>query len=94
MGYERACELLGNHKFGAGRQILEALAIAADNDRRMNPTFAEGKYQALGILGDAYWKVQKIIESGASFNEEETQAIFHLMAVCARMVNHEYIHIP
>ena len=45
-----AAERMGNGNVEKGAELLVALGLAMRKARRKHPVFAEGKYQALGVI--------------------------------------------
>ena len=54
--------IIGNGSAAAGHRLLEAIARRVSEARRKHPVFAEGKYHALGVIGEEYQEVVQAVE--------------------------------
>ena len=61
-----AAERMGNGNVEKGAELLVALGLAMRKARRKHPVFAEGKYQALGVIGEEFREMEHAV-----FHESE-----------------------
>lgn len=54
--------ILGNGSAQAGRDLIMALAKRMGEAREKHPVFAEGKYHALGVIGEEYRELVHAVE--------------------------------
>lgn len=64
--------ILGNGSAAAGRYLIAELAKRMGEARTKHPVFAEGRFHALGVVGDEYGEfVQAVLhESPARMSDE------------------------
>lgn len=57
-----AAVLLGNGGQRGGAVMIAALARRMEEARKKHPVFAEGKYHALGVIGEEYEELVRAVE--------------------------------
>ena len=62
MSYVRACMSFGNGDVGSGKQVLFMLAKRLEEAREKHPVFAEGPFQALGVIGAEFRELEVAVE--------------------------------
>ena len=80
--------IFGNGRPEVGQAILNVLADHINNARQKHPTFADGPFQALGVMHQEYHEIEFAIEHesvGRSVYE-----VFYLAAVLIRFANNEH----
>ena len=75
MTYMKICQILGNGDFRRGRNLLEALAGRMQHARKKHPRFAEGKFQALGVIHAEYRELEHAVTSGEGKDRERDEAL-------------------
>ena len=86
--------IIGNGSAAAGHRLLEAIARRVSEARRKQPVFAEGKYHALGVIGEEYQEVVQAVEKETC--ERMYQELLDLITTSIRAANgeHEVGHGP
>ncbi len=86
--------IIGNGSAAAGHRLLEAIARRVSEARRKHPVFAEGKYHALGVIGEEYQEVVQAVEKETC--ERMYQELLDLITTSIRAANgeHEVGHGP
>ena len=86
--------IIGNGSAAAGHRLLEAIARRVSGARRKHPVFAEGKYHALGVIGEEYQEVVQAVEKETC--ERMYQELLGLFTTSIRAANgeHEVGHGP
>lgn len=54
--------IIGNGSAAAGHRLIEDIARRVSEARRKHPVFAEGKYHALGVIGEEYRELVHAVE--------------------------------
>ena len=54
--------ILGNGNVQSGHGLMAALAKRMGEARKKHPVFAEGKYHALGVIGEEYRELVHAVE--------------------------------
>lgn len=75
--------ILGNGKSSAGYELLHKIIKGLFRARKLHPTFAEGKYQALGRLGAEYGEIVQAVEKNEG-KPREKEEILDLIVVSIR----------
>lgn len=83
-----ALEALGNGNLQAGVEVLQRMGARLDNARAKHPVFAEGKFQALGVIGGEYGELVQAVERESE--ERIRDELLDVVATCVRMLNDEY----
>lgn len=83
MTYVKLCQILGNGDFRRGRNLLEALAGRMQHARKKHSRFAEGKFQALGVIHAEYRELEHAVTSGEGKERERDEAL-DVVATCLR----------
>lgn len=89
MSYVRACMALGNGDIGRGRRNMFALARRLEEARAKHPVFAEGQYQAVGIIGAEFRELEYAVEQESA--HRQTDEALDLACAAMRFVNREHI---
>ena len=86
--------IIGNGSAAAGHRLLEGIARRVSEARRKHPVFAEGKYHALGVIGEEYQEVVQAVEKETC--ERMYQELLDLITTSIRAANgeHEVGHGP
>ena len=86
--------IIGNGSAAAGHRLLEDIARRVSEARRKHPVFAEGKYHALGVIGEEYQEVVQAVEKETC--ERMYQELLDLITTSIRAANgeHEVGHGP
>lgn len=87
--YVRACQILGNGDFKSGRDFILKLAERTEYARKKHRIFAEGKYQALGVVHDEYKELEKAILENEG-EDRERDEVLDLEVTSLRFYNREY----
>ena len=82
--------IIGNGSAAAGHRLIEDIARRVSEARRKHPVFAEGKYHALGVIGEEYQEVVQAVENRVY------QELLDLITTSIRAANgeHEVGHGP
>lgn len=89
MTYRRACLAFGSGDLGRGKQLIFMLARRLEEAREKHKRFAEGAYQALGIIGAEYNELVNAVE-----HETHDRAIdeaLDVAATCMRFIGKEHV---
>ena len=89
-----AAVLLGNGGQRGGAAMIAALARRMAEARQKHPVFAEGKYHALGVIGEEYQEVVQAVEKETP--DRVYQELLDLITTSIRAANgeHEVGHGP
>lgn len=83
-----AMTIIGNGDYEAGALLVAALAERMAYARGKHPVFAEGMYQALGVVGLEYAELVKAVERESE--ERVRDETLDVMTTAARMWRTEY----
>ncbi len=75
MTYVKLCQILGKGDFRRGRNLLEALAGRMQHARKKHPRFAEGKFQALGVIHAEYLELEQAVAKNEGREREQDEAL-------------------
>ena len=75
MTYVKLCQILGKSDFRRGRNLLEALAGRMQHARKKHPRFAEGKFQALGVIHAEYLELEQAVAKNEGREREQDEAL-------------------
>lgn len=89
MRYCRALKIIGNGDLGRGKQLIFMLARRLEEARRKHPLFAEGPYQALGVIGAAYRELVLAIEHETP--DRQLDEALNMAGKLMRFVNGEHL---
>ena len=86
--------IIGNGSAAAGHRLIEDIARRVSEARRKHPVFAEGKYHALGVIGEEYQEVVQAVEKETP--DRVYQELLDLITTSIRAANgeHEVGHGP
>ena len=60
MNYWTAAKMIGGGNARRGMMTIRALALGCKLTRKKHHVFAEGKYQALGVIGEEFRELEQI----------------------------------
>lgn len=60
--YRRMRRAFGNGNEAKGRAIMQAIALRLEEARGKHPVYAEGPYQALGVIGSEIRELEHAVE--------------------------------
>lgn len=86
--YHRTRKAFGNGNEKRGRAIMQAIALRLEQARDKHPLYAEGQYQALGVIGSEFHELEKAVE-----HETESRQMYEALDVIAtavRFLGEEY----
>lgn len=86
--YEDICSIFGNGDFLKGAEILERLAMRLIEARKKHLLYAEGKYQALGVIHSEYCEFAHAVEHENIVRCEDE--CLDVLATCVRFMGMEY----
>lgn len=64
MNYWTAAKMIGGGNVQRGMMTIRALARGCKLALKKHPVFAEGKYHALGVIGEEYRELERAVERG------------------------------
>lgn len=82
-GYVKLCRILGKGDFRRGRELLDAVAERMDHARKKHPVFAEGRFQALGVIHAEYREMEHAVTRDEGKGRERDEAL-DVVATCLR----------
>lgn len=88
MSYVRACMAFGNGDAGMGRQVIFMLARRLEEAREKHPVFAEGPFQALGVIGVEFRELEVALEHESP--DRQFDKALDVAATAMRFVNGEH----
>lgn len=88
MSYVRACMAFGNGDAGMGRQVIFMLARRLEEAREKHPVFAEGPFQALGVIGAEFRELEVAVEHESA--DRQFDEALDVAATAMRFVNGEH----
>lgn len=88
MSYVRACMAFGNGDVGKGRQTIFMLARRLEEARGKHPVFAEGPFQALGVIGAEFRELEVAVEHESQ--DRQFDEALDVAATAMRFVNGEH----
>lgn len=88
MSYVRACMAFGNGDAGKGRQAIFMLARRLEEAREKHPVFAEGPFQALGVIGAEFRELEVAVEHESA--DRQFDEALDVAATAMRFVNGEH----
>lgn len=88
MSYVRACMAFGNGDAGKGRQAIFMLARRLEEAREKHPVFAEGFFQALGVIGAEFRELEVAVEHESA--DRQFDEALDVAATAMRFVNGEH----
>lgn len=90
MNYWTAAKMIGGGNVRRGMMTIRALALGCKLARRKHPVFAEGKYQALGVIGEEYRELEQAVER-ESLERQAAEAL-DVAITALRFVQEEHRH--
>ena len=81
--------ILGNGSVRSGRGLTAALAKRMGEAREKHPVFAEGKYHALGVIGEEYRELVHAVEHESPERIRDEALDVAVMALRLWMGEHE-----
>ncbi len=88
MSYVRACMAFGNGDVGRGRQALFMLAKRLEEATEKHPVFAEGPFQALGVIGAEFRELEVAVEHESP--DRQFDEALDVATTAMRFVNGEH----
>ena len=82
--YARILEVLGNGKPAMGLAILCNVAARLVYARAEHPRYAEGAYEALGVIGAEFHKLEQAVEHESRARQEDEA--LNVIATCLRFL--------
>ncbi len=86
--FTRMLAVWGNGNSDAGMAIFHALTMRLVLARTRRPVFAEGEYQALGVIGFEYRELERAVERESQ--DRQMDEARDVIATCARFLNREH----
>ena len=90
MNYWTAAKMIGGGNVRRGMMTIRALALGCKLARRKHPVFAEGRYQALGVIGEEYRELEQAVER-ESLERQAAEAL-DVAITALRFVQEEHRH--
>lgn len=90
MNYWTAAKLIGGGNVQRGMMTIRALALGCKLARRKHPLFAEGRYQALGVIGEEYRELERTVERESP--ERQAAEALDVAITALRFVQGEHEH--
>lgn len=90
MNYWTAAKLIGGGNVQRGMMTIRALALGCKLARRKHPLFAEGRYQALGVIGEEYRELERAVERESP--ERQAAEALDVAITALRFVQEEHEH--
>lgn len=88
MSYLRIREAVGNGNAARGRMILEAIAARLNEARQKHPLYAEGPYQALGVIHSEFRELEKAVEHETE--SRQMDEALDVVATAVRFIGEEH----
>lgn len=90
MNYWTAAKLIGGGNVQRGMMTIRALALGMKLARKKHPTFAEGEYHALGVIGAEYRELEQAVERESP--ERQAAEALDVAITALRFVQEEHRH--
>lgn len=90
MNYWTAAKLIGGGNVQRGMMTIRALALGCKLARKKHPVFAEGKYHALGVIGEEYRELERAVERESP--ERQAAEALDVAITALRFVQEEHTH--
>lgn len=79
--------ILGNGKSGAGYELLYTIVRALHRGRRLHPTFAEGKYEAIGKVTAEVGELVRAVDKGEGTSREKAEIVDSIVVLIRMWLN-------
>lgn len=86
--YRRMRRAFGNGNESKGRAIMQAIALRLEQARDKHPLYAEGPYQALGVIGSEFHELEKAVEHETE--SRQMDEALDVIATAVRFLGEEY----
>ena len=86
--YRRMRRAFGNGNEAKGRAIMQAIALRLEEARGKHPVYAEGPYQALGVIHAEFKELEHAVEHEAPGREKDEA--LDVAATVVRFLGEEY----
>lgn len=86
--YRRMRRAFGNGNEAKGRAIMQAIALRLEHARREHPLYAEGPYQALGVIHSEFREMEWAIEHETE--SRQMDEVLDVIATSVRFLGEEY----
>lgn len=86
--YRRMRRAFGNGNERRGRAIMQVIALRLEHARREHPLFAEGPYQALGVIGSEFRELEHAVEHETE--SRQADEALDVVATAVRFLGEEY----
>lgn len=90
MNYWTAAKMIGGGNVQRGMMTIRALARGCKLARKKHPVFAEGKYHALGVIGEEYRELERAVERESP--ERQAAEALDVAITAIRFVQEEHRH--
>lgn len=80
--------MIGGGNIQRGMMTIRALALGCKLARRKHPLFAEGRYQALGVIGEEYRELERAVEKESP--ERQAAEALDVAITAIRFVQEEH----
>lgn len=90
MNYWTAAKMIGGGNVRRGMMTIRALALGCKLARRKHPEYAEGRYQALGVIGEEYRELERAVEKESP--ERQAAEALDVAITALRFVQEEHLH--
>lgn len=86
--YRRMRRAFGNGNERKGREIMQAIALRLEEAREKHPLYAEGPYQALGVIHSEFRELEKAV--GHETESRQMDEALDVIATTVRFLGEEY----
>lgn len=86
--YRRMRRAFGNGNEKRGRAIMQAIALRLEEARNKHPLYAEGQYQALGVIGSEFHELEHAVEHETE--SRQMDEALDVIATSVRFLGEEY----
>ena len=86
--YRRMRRAFGNGNEHKGRAIMQAIALRLEEAREKHPVYAEGQYQALGVIHGEFRELEHAVEH--EIEARQADEALDVVATAVRFLGEEY----
>lgn len=86
--YRRMRKAFGNGNERKGRAIMQAIALRLEEAREKHQVYAEGQYQALGVIHAEFKELEKAVEHETE--SRQMDEALDVIASAVRFLGEEY----
>mgnify|MGYP001552529970 FL=1 len=88
MNYWTAAKMIGGGNVHRGMMTIRALALGCKMARKKHHVFAEGKYHALGVIGEEFRELEHAVLHES--DERQKDEALDVIATCIRFLCDEH----